>query len=360
MFAKKIYNSIYSGKITFWKANVIAWFVFSILWIVLYTPAEYYLKDGLKILISNFAIPVLFTSLLRYIYSRLTEKNFSLGKIILIIASSALISAILWYILDTTFTLIYYSYPLSIIKDITFGSFAKRLIGIYILIALWCTIYFIIKLFYQWQNEKEAKERAMYNALESRIEALKNQLNPHFLFNSLTSISSLVDENPAKAKKVIRELSGFLRYSLTYKNSVRTNLRRELDFINHYVYIQSIRFEENFKFTLIIDPETESFLIPTAILYPIVENAIKYGMESSNRPLNVVLQTYIEGDFFIISVKNSGNWIDEALQKSTGTNTGMYNVRERLNCEYVGKSTFNIENHDNWVVVKIGIPLDKV
>lgn len=360
MFSNQIFNSIYSRKITFWKANVTAWFIFSLLWIVLYTPAEFYLNDGFKILVSNFAIPVLFTSLLRYIYSRLTEKNFSLTKIILIIATSALISALLWYILDTTFTLIYYDYPLSIISEITFDSFAKRLIGIYILIALWCTIYFTIKLFYQWQSEKEAKEKAMYNALESRIEALKNQLNPHFLFNSLTSISSLVDENPAKAKKVIRELSGFLRYSLTYKNNVRTTLRREIDFINHYIYIQSIRFEDNFKFNLNIDPETESFLIPSAILYPIVENAIKYGMESSSRPLNVVLQTYVEGDFFIISVKNSGNWIDAAQQKSTGTNTGIYNVKERLNCEYDGKSTFNIEAHDNWVVVKIGIPLNKV
>lgn len=360
MFSKKIFNTLYSGKINFWKANVTAWFVFSLIWIILYTPVEYYLKDGLKILISNFAIPVLFSSLLRYIYSRLTGKNFSLAKIILIIATSAFISALLWYILDTMFTLIYYGYPLSIIRDITFVSFAKRLIGIYILIALWCTIYFIIKLFYQWQSEKEAKEKAMYNALESRIEALKNQLNPHFLFNSLTSISSLIDENPSKAKKVIRELSGFLRYSLTYKNNIRTTLKREIDFVNHYIYIQSIRFEDNFKFNLNIDPETESFLIPSAIMYPIVENAIKYGLESSNRPLNVVLQTYVEGDFFIISVKNSGNWVDDAQKKSTGTNTGIYNVRERLNCEYEGKSTFNIETHDNWVVVKIGIPLDKV
>lgn len=227
------------------------------------------------------------------------------------------------------------------------------------LIALWCTIYFIVKLFYQWQNEKEAKERAMYNALESRIEALKNQLNPHFLFNSLTSISSLVDEDPQKAKKVIRELSGFLRYSLAYKNNSKVSLKREIEFINHYVYIQAIRFEDNFKFTRIIDPETESFLIPTAILYPIVENAIKYGMESSNRPLNVVLQTWVEGDQFIILVKNSGNWVDEA-QRSDGTNTGIYNVKERLNCEYDGKSGFDIESHDNWVVVKIVIPLDQV
>lgn len=359
MLVNKIYNTISSRKITFWKANVISWFVFSLVWLVLYTPVEYYLKDGLKILVSNFAIPVLFSSLLRYIYSRLTEKNFSLTKIILIIGSSALISAFLWYMLDTMFTLIYYDYPLSIIKEITINSFAKRLIGIYMLIALWCTIYFIVKLFYQWQNEKEAKERAMYNALESRIEALKNQLNPHFLFNSLTSISSLVDEDPQKAKKVIRELSGFLRYSLAYKNNSKVSLKREIEFINHYVYIQAIRFEDNFKFTRIIDPETESFLIPTAILYPIVENAIKYGMESSNRPLNVVLQTWVEGDQFIILVKNSGNWVDEA-QRSDGTNTGIYNVKERLNCEYDGKSGFDIESHDNWVVVKIVIPLDQV
>jgi len=360
MITKKIFNSVFSKKVAFRKANISAWFVFSLVWLILYTPFDYYLKDGPKILISNFLIPVLFTTLLRYIYSRLTERNSSLKKIILIIATSALLSALLWYILDTIFTLFYYDYPISVIKDITFGSFAKRLIGIYILIALWCTIYFIIKLFYQWQKEKEEKEKAMFNALESRIDALKNQLNPHFLFNSLTSISSLVDEDPTKAKRVIRELSGFLRYSLAYKNNSRVCLKKEMDFINHYVFIQSIRFEDNFCFTPDIDPETESFLIPTAILYPIVENAIKYGMESSNRPLNVILQTLVDGDYFVISVKNSGNWIEEAIQKSSGTNTGIYNVKERLICEYNGKSTFNIESQYNWVIVKIGIPLDKV
>jgi sensor histidine kinase YesM len=342
----------------FWKVNLTGWFVFAITWIILYTPLDYQFKDIFKIFLSNFLIPVLITSSLRIFYNKVSLNEFSLAKIFLIIGISTLISSLLWYFTDTTFTLIYYDYPVSLIKEITLDSFAKRLIGIFILLSLWCTLYFIINLFYQWQSEKEAKERAIYNALESKMEVLKNQINPHFLFNSLNSISALIDENPRKAQLIIDELSSFLRYTLTYKNNVRIDLKREIEFIKHYIYIQSIRFEDNFEFTLKTDPDTESYLIPPAILYPIVENAIKHGMESSNLPLKVSLTTHLKDEHLVICVKNSGDWIKEA-ERSSSTNSGIKNVRERLICEYGEGSGFYINSQNSWVEVKLIIPLER-
>lgn len=351
-------NSIYSKKMNFWKANLTGWFLFAITWIILYTPLDFHFIDILKIFLSNFVIPVLITSSLRLFYYKISLQSYTLTKIVLIIAASALIASLLWYFTDTIFTLIYYDYPLTLIRDITIDSFAKRLIGIFILLALWCTLYFIINLFYQWQSEKEAKEKAIYNALESKMEVLKNQINPHFLFNSLNSISALIDENPPKAQLIIEELSSFLRYTLTYKNNIRIDLKREIEFIKHYMYIQSIRFEDNLEFTLRTDPKTESYLIPPAILYPIVENAVKHGMESSNLPLRVMLETYLEGERLVISVSNSGIWIKEA-QRINSTNSGIKNVRERLNCEYSDNCGLYIDSLDNIVEVKLSIPLER-
>jgi LytS/YehU family sensor histidine kinase len=201
--------------------------------------------------------------------------------------------------------------------------------------------------------EREDKERALYNALKAKMEALKNQINPHFLFNSLNSISALVDEDPSRAQLIIYELASFLRYTLTYKESSRIELKKEISFIKHYIYIQSIRFEQNLEFYINIDPRTETLMVPPAILYPIVENAVKHGMESSELPLKVYITTCFGKDRVTISVKNSGKWVDSISENSSGTNTGIANVKERLNCEFDDKCSFEIISADEFVEVKL-------
>lgn len=348
-----IFNNIYSKKISFWKLNLSGWFLFGVVWAILYSPADFSASDVLKVFISNFLIPLAITTLLRYFFKWISLNRYSLAFSITIITTAALLSSVVWYLSDTLFTLLYYDFPISAISQITINSFAKRVIGIFILLALWCASYFIINLFYRWKLEREDKERALYNALKAKMEALKNQINPHFLFNSLNSISALVDEDPSRAQLIIYELASFLRYTLTYKESSRIELKKEISFIKHYIYIQSIRFEQNLEFYINIDPRTETLMVPPAILYPIVENAVKHGMESSELPLKVYITTYFEKDRVTISVKNSGKWVDSISENSSGTNTGIANVKERLNCEFDDKCSFEIISADEFVEVKL-------
>ncbi|PKO98751.1 MAG: hypothetical protein CVU13_08495 [Bacteroidetes bacterium HGW-Bacteroidetes-8] len=348
-----IFNNIYSKKISFWKLNISGWFLFGVVWAILYSPADFFASDVLKVFISNFIIPLAITSLLRYLFKQVSLNRFSLAFSITIITTAALVSSVLWYLSDTLFTLLYYDYPISAISQITINSFAKRVTGIFILLALWCASYFIINLFYRWKIEREDKERALYNALKAKMEALKNQINPHFLFNSLNSISAMVDEDPSRAQLIIYELASFLRYTLTYKESSRIELKKEISFIKHYIYIQSIRFEHNLEFFINIDPRTETLMVPPAILYPIVENAVKHGMETSELPLKVYITSFYDKDRITISVKNSGKWVDSIPENSSGTNTGITNVKERLNCEYDNKCSFEIISTDEFVDINL-------
>lgn len=348
-----IFNNIYSKKISFWKLNISGWFLFSIVWAILYSPADFTASDVLKVFISNFIIPLFITVLLRFLFKQISLNRFSLVFSISIITTAALISSVLWYLSDTLFTLLYYDYPISAIMQITINSFAKRVTGIFILLSLWCASYFIINLFYRWKIEREDKERALYNALKAKMEALKNQINPHFLFNSLNSISAMVDEDPSRAQLIIDELSSFLRYTLTYKESSRIELKKEISFIKHYIYIQSIRFEQNLEFYINIDPRSENLMIPPAILYPIVENAIKHGMETSELPLRVYITSIYNKERVTISVKNSGRWVEFSTENSSGTNTGIMNVKERLDCEFNDRCLFDILSGNELVEVKL-------
>ncbi|MDP3437299.1 MAG: histidine kinase [Bacteroidales bacterium] len=348
-----IFNKIYSKKISFWKANLSAWFLFSVVWAILYSEADYSASDVLKVFISNFLIPIAITTLLRYLFKQLPLNRFSINIYITIITTAALVSSVLWYLSDTLFTLLYYDYPISAIYQITFNSFAKRVIGIFILLAFWCASYFIINLFYRWKLEREDKERALYNALKAKMEVLKNQINPHFLFNSLNSISAMVDENPSRAQLIIDELASFLRYTLTYKESSRIELKKEIAFIKNYIYIQTIRFEEKLEFYINIDPRTESLMVPPAILYPIVENAVKHGMETSELPLKIYITSFYDKERITLSVKNTGRWVDYSSEKSSGTNTGLMNVKERLYCEYNDRCLFEVTSSDEFVEVNL-------
>lgn len=353
----KLATRLYITEPRFHLLNFIGWLLFALIWVVLYSPFGFEPSDYFKMMVSNCIIPLLVTNVLRWFIHGLDLNDRSFQTCVLFLSCAAFVAAIVWFVTDTFFTLLYYNYHYSILNEITVGSSTKRVVGIFILLLLWCALYFIIKLFYQWQNEKEIKERALSNALETRIEVLKNQINPHFLFNSLNTISAMIDESPAKAQLIIEELSSFLRYTLTCRQREFVGFGQEIAFVNNYVYIQSIRFEENLLFTKNIDPICIHFPVPPAILYPLVENAIKHGIESSPTPLRVRLEASLDKDFLLISVKNSGKWIPvESHCFKMGTGNGLKNVEQRLECEYAGKAQFEIIKGDDLTEVRMRIP----
>ncbi|MDD3988574.1 MAG: histidine kinase, partial [Bacteroidales bacterium] len=352
-------------KNLFWILNISGWLILTLLWIALYFPDDF--KKGeygfliFKYFNSNFIIPFIITTGVRYLFKRVSRKNYTLLKISGVIIISSLIASFLWFYIDILSTIIIFGDNLYSLFSIPVMKTVQKIINMSVLMSLWGVLYFIINIFFDWQEEKRSKERALLLATEARLEVLKNQINPHFLFNSLNTISALIEENQTKAQIVIDELSGFLRYTLTIKSSQKIKLRDEINFIKHYIKIQSVRFEEKLECIFDIAKDTEELCIPPAILYPIVENAIKHGINTSDFPLKLYVYSFIKKDVddsFILGVKNSGLWINTS-DTGKGTNTGINNVKERLFCEYHGDAGFNIIIKPGFVDVQISLPLQE-
>jgi len=184
-------------------------------------------------------------------------------------------------------------------------------------------VYEGVYLFKQWKSslfliEKNEKEHAI-----SKFGALKNQINPHFLFNCLNVLSSLIHEDVDKAEEFIDEFSTTYRYMLEHQEKHLVSLSKELEFVHSYFFLQKIRFGENISTDIKIDVEKLDYLMPTMSLQLLVENAIKHNKISSRHPLHI--EIYLEKNF--IAVKNNLQ-IREDTKESTGM--GLNNLTERL------------------------------
>src|SRR5262249_19211014 len=170
--------------------------------------------------------------------------------------------------------------------------------------------------------------------MESRLDALGGQINPHFLFNTLASVSSLIRSEPEKARTLIVKLSGLLRRLLRSQEHFVT-LREELDAIDEYLDIESIRFGPQLRIDKDIDPATLNLIVPSMLLQPLVENSIKHGLSQKLGEGRITIRSLREHDHAIIDVIDNGLGIptgDAARVKGTGI--GLRNVNERLHVIY--------------------------
>jgi len=165
---------------------------------------------------------------------------------------------------------------------------------------------------------------------EARLAALTNQINPHFLFNTLNSIATLIRINPDNARNMIYRLSKILR-RLLRKTENYSPLREEIAFIDDYLAIEMVRFGDKLKFEKAIDPATLSRLVPSMILQPIIENSIRHGLGNKVEGGTVRLRTWLDGTRLNISIEDDGVGIsEEKLEALFESGIGVSNVNERL------------------------------
>ena len=151
----------------------------------------------------------------------------------------------------------------------------------------WSAVYLVLVYGLDVERERQAGLESRALSHQAQLEMLRNQLSPHFLFNALNSMSVLIREDPARAEQMLDELSEFLRYSLASTKVQEATLADEVDVIRRYLAIQQIRFEEKLQVTWDVDERVLSCPVPAFLLHPLVENAVKYGMQTSALPLQV-------------------------------------------------------------------------
>jgi len=343
----------------FWILNTSGWFAFAVTWFIFYGPQHVDVRSFVKFFIGNFLLGYLISFGLRYFFRKFDRRENSITRLSLVIIFYSFIGAAVWYYIDVLSTFLIYDVETTSewISSLTWTIMFRTIVRISLLLLPWSALYFLINLAFDWQEEKREKEKALLLATKSKMEVLKNQINPHFLFNSLNSVSALIEENPSKALKLVDELSDFLRFTLVNKENSMVTLKDELKLIEHFVHIQSIRFEEKLLVEYRIDPLTEEIFVLASILYPLVENAVKHGMNTSELPLHVKISSQLKNEKLYINIKNSGLWVEPKPFRRNSTNTGLSNVIDRLECEYGSNASLNIEKSDNFVDIQLTFPV---
>jgi two-component system, LytTR family, sensor kinase len=165
---------------------------------------------------------------------------------------------------------------------------------------------------------------------EARLDALRMQINPHFLFNTLHAISALVEKNPGGVRRMIARLSELLRHSIERRGSDEVSLREELDLLRRYIEIMEIRFQGSLRVEMEIEPNASDAAVPNLILQPIVENALEHGVSRTSGEGVVTIEAVIEEGDLIISISDNGPGVAsvEAHERSGGV--GLQNTRSRL------------------------------
>lgn len=188
---------------------------------------------------------------------------------------------------------------------------------------------------YQARQEETRELRAHADRLqaqlsEARLQALRMQMNPHFLFNTLHAVSSLVERDPHGVRRMIARLSELLRYTLEGGSEPEVPLREEIAFLDRYLEIQRIRFQGRLEVEKEIAPEVTDALIPNLILQPIVENAVKHGASKTEGTGRVRIQARRAGNRLSVSVSDNGPGLDDDTLPQEQRGFGLRNTRERL------------------------------
>jgi len=242
----------------------------------------------------------------------------------------------------------------------TIGGWASLLGGTVSAFAVylcWCASYFAFHTYRNMQTEQENALRAEAAAHEAKWMALRGQVNPHFLFNSLNSIQALIEESPARAQKAVGHLAGLLRHALSQSTSAVVPLCEEIEVLQKYLAMEKIRFEENLIVRVDVQPGAEPWHIPGLLLHPMVENAVKYGMQTSPLPLQVQICASTSDGNLRLEVSNTGHWLqadrDDHLEERSGI--GLRLVREQLEHRYRDRYRMACFAEDGWVVQRIEI-----
>jgi sensor histidine kinase YesM len=203
------------------------------------------------------------------------------------------------------------------------------------------------------------EERLKTLAAQAELKALKAQINPHFLFNTLNTIAALTHTNPQKAEETIEKLAEMFRYALMSSERGKVSLREELSFTNRYLEIEKVRFDESLRIRQEIERDVDDVLVPPLVLQPLVENAIRHG-RGQDGSVDLMIRMTTQEDELAISIADRGPGMQIDFRSVKGSGVGLRNVDERLRKTY-GES-YGLEigsNEPHGAIIAFRIPLEQ-
>ena len=215
------------------------------------------------------------------------------------------------------------------------------------------SIYYLIINFRELKVKMARESQLNDMVKDAELKMLRSQIRPHFLFNSLNSISSLTMSNPEKAQEMVVKLSEFMRYSLNYTEEKLISLDKEIYHIQLYLDIEKVRFGKKLVMSYHIPDKCKELKLPALILQPLIENTIKYGLYEATGEIKIKIEANCETQFLFIKI---GNDFDPDATPKKGTGTGLNNVQKRLETVYSAFDLMKINKQETYFEVEIKIP----
>jgi two-component system, LytTR family, sensor kinase len=239
-----------------------------------------------------------------------------------------------------------------------FEVFAGAVTATYLYLC-YAGIYFGIKYYESLQQQREATLRAASLAQEAQLKMLRYQLNPHFLFNTLNAISTLIIDNQNRtANQTVTRLSEFLRYTLDQDPMKKVTLRQEIEAMNLYLTTEKLRFGDRLKLEYAVEDAALEALVPSLLLQPLIENAVKYAVSPSEAGGTIRVEGRARGNMLELAVADDGPGLNGNATPGVGRGVGLRNIRERLSVLYEDRHRFATLDNKPGLRIELGLPLE--
>lgn len=342
----------------FWKLQIAGWLAFGA------TRALNSFADGeqaifLITVITSVVSGFIITVFLRLIYRRLRQSDFPPSTMILSVVSCIVLSALVLSAIDTWIVMQLFFIDIQLYEFVA----GRALYDLFVLM-IWTGAYFIVNYHFLLLEQKEMYLQAVAQAHSSQLQMLRYQINPHFLFNTLNAISTLVlDNQPKEANGMLTKLSAFLRFSLVNQPEQKITVEEEVYALWLYLDIEKVRFEERLQLDFQVSDEAKSALVPSLLLQPLVENAIKYAIAPMENGGKISLNVKRDGERLKIEMCDTGPGLSdqptEHKYNENSSGVGLENTKNRLKQLYPGDHTLGIENRDKGgLQININIPFE--
>ncbi|MGO9802117.1 MAG: sensor histidine kinase [Steroidobacteraceae bacterium] len=342
-----------SRNVLFWSLHAAGWAAYGItqyIGALFYDKPASYARLWLVAAIAGFVL----SAPMRYIYRRLWEgppRTIIIGVLI-----TCYITAL------TLRMVINLSYIEFVARDwqmqTQFELFGGALSTAYLLLC-WSVLYFGIKFYESKRQQEQAMLKAVALAQEAQLKMLRYQLNPHFLFNTLNAISTLIlDNQNRKANHAVARLSDFLRYTLDQDPMKKVTLRQEIEALDLYLGTERLRFGERLRLEYAIEEAALEALVPSLLLQPLLENSLKYAVSAREQGGMVRIEGRTREGLLELSVIDDGPGLPEVPPASERRGVGLANTRERLQVLYGDSCRFAILNRHPGLRVEMALPLE--
>lgn len=336
----------------YWFCQITGWSLYVIINMLLIYSYEGITWSRVLLLVYYGILGISFTHILRAIIKKRHWLKFPPRKMIPAFLLASLLMAII------IFGILYFIVHITNLiprENINIGVAFGNIFNISVVLIVWSLIYIA---FHLLENFKAAEiEKLIWEAAvkDFELKTLKSQLNPHFMFNALNSIRSLIEENPDRAKSAITQLSNIFRYSLKIERTETVPLEEEIKTVQDYLALEQVRFEERLKYDISVEPSAKNIEIPPMMVQTLVENGIKHGISKIPEGGTITVKAEVKDYLLCISIKNTGSLKPETHGSASGF--GIANTKQRLHLLYGEKASFQLYNSNGTVNAEVTLPI---